>query len=243
MRKSDEKRRRKLAPSAAGGESAGSINYDEYDAAVAEGKKILANMQAAERDQLRLGELAAKVKTKYDDQTLLKFAKELGIANCTLERYRNVYRAWQGKLAPGPISVSYAVLRELQTHPERERIIRERPDLTKREAREEMRKYKPKKKKQNDKDQWLRDKKRWFRALVGAASEAARVAESVDPYDDEQLRKLLPAVDPGLLGQVHNVGLLLTDLAARLTELLGADADQTSARAHPEATAHAAAGA
>src|SRR6516165_10066583 len=110
-----------------------------YDKAVREGQAILAKIDDAERGQLRLGELAHKLEKKYGDRTLAKFAAEIGVAKCTLDRYQTVYRAWEGKLAPGPISTSYAVLRELQTHPDRAQIIRKNPNLTKREAHERMR--------------------------------------------------------------------------------------------------------
>jgi primosomal protein N'' len=45
-------------------------------------------------------------------------------------------------LAPGPISPSYAVLRELAKHPDREQLVQANPNITKREAREIMRKLK-----------------------------------------------------------------------------------------------------
>src|SRR6516162_5690696 len=112
-----------------------------YDKAVREGQAILAEIEVAERGQLRLGELAHKLEKKYGDRTLAKFAAEIGVAKCTLDRYQTVYRAWEGKLAPGPISTSYAVLRELATHPDREQIIRNNPHLTKREAQGLVRKH------------------------------------------------------------------------------------------------------
>ena len=64
-----------------------------FDEAVREGKEILAQIDQAERGQFRLGALAHQVKTKYNDRSLARFAKEIGIAKCTLERYRTVYRA------------------------------------------------------------------------------------------------------------------------------------------------------
>jgi hypothetical protein len=230
---------KKPAPSAAASGPVGCIKYND---AVAEGKKIIARIEAAERGQLRLGELAAKVETKYGDRTLAKFAAELGIAKCTLERYRNVYRAYEGKLAPGPTSVfSYAALRELQKHPKRDQIIQAQPHLTKREAREKMLEFKgTPKNKQKEKDQWLRDNQKWFRDFVKAGNEAARVAGIVDLDDDEQLNKLLPAVNPDSLKYVQDGGRMLLRVANRLAELLAVDAEEASAQAHPKATAHAA---
>jgi hypothetical protein len=116
-----------------------------FDEAVAEGKAIVAHIEGTkERGHFRLGELAAKVETKYGDRTQAKLAKAWSISASCLKRYVSVYRAWEGKNigAPGPQSVSYAVLRELATHPEREQIIRDNPNLTKREAQERMRELK-----------------------------------------------------------------------------------------------------
>ena len=110
-----------------------------YDQAVAEGKKILAD---AERGQWRLGELAHNVEKGYGERKLAKFAEAIGVAPCTLLRYRDVYRAWKDICAPGRKSISdipYSVLRELAGHKEREKIIHKDPNITKREAREEVR--------------------------------------------------------------------------------------------------------
>src|SRR5262245_41433458 len=87
-----------------------------FDDAVREGKKILAD---ADRGQWRLGELAHNVEKKYGEQKLAKFADAIGVAPCTLARYRDVYRAYEEYediCAPGRESIpSYAVLRELAT--------------------------------------------------------------------------------------------------------------------------------
>lgn len=235
-----------------------------YDQAVAEGKEIVAKIEAAkrglevaERGQLRLGELAAKVETKYKDRTLAKFAKAIGVAPCTLARYRDVYRAYEGHeniCAPGRESTPpYAVLRELATHPEREQIIRKNSNLTKREALDMMRKFKgtaKAKQQQGQEDEWLKHDRKWFRDLVAIASEASRVASVLDEYSSEQLENLRQgqAVDPALLMYVRGGGRMLFQVANRLAELLGADVEEFGVkasapikRAHPEASAHAAA--
>jgi hypothetical protein len=211
-----------------------STNTIPYDQAVAEGKKILAKIEDAERGQLRLGELAAKVETIYGDRTLSKFAKELGIAPCTLARYRDVFRAYEAYediCAPGRES-SYAVLRELATHPDRAQVIRANPKTTKREAQELRRKLEGTakgKQEQAQEDEWLRDNRRWFADLVAVADKASRVAGMVDLDDDEQLDKLLPAVDPGSLMYVRKGGRMLFRVANRLAEKLGVDAEEASA--------------
>jgi hypothetical protein len=129
-----------------------------WETAVRECKEIIANQQ---RDQLRLGELAANVEKKYGDKTLAKLAEEIGIAACTLERHQSVYNAWKDeKPAPGP--VSYAVLRALQDHPDRFNIVRENPNMTQAQALQKMREFKgtAKEKQQQQEDEWLRDNRR-----------------------------------------------------------------------------------
>jgi hypothetical protein len=119
-----------------------------YDDAVSEGKKIVAQINdVTEHGHWRLGELADKADTKkYKDRTQANLAKEWGIAACTLKRYVSVYPAYKGLNigAPGPQSGSYSVRRELETHPDRGRLIRENPTMTKRDAQELMREHKGK---------------------------------------------------------------------------------------------------
>src|SRR6516164_11519371 len=206
----------------------------DYDEAVDEAKGIVAKIDDAERGQLRLGELAHKLDKKYGDRTLAKFAAEIGVAKCTLDRYQTVYRAWEGKLAPGPISTSYAVLRELQTHPDRAQIIRKNPNLTKREAHERMRELKgaaktKQEQEQEQEDEWLKHDRKWFKDLVAIAIEAARAAGVLDEYTPEQLDKLRQAVDPKLLMYVRGGGRMLFRVANRLAELLGEDLEEASA--------------
>jgi hypothetical protein len=84
------------------------------------------------------------VETKYGDRTLKTFATAIGTVICTLERHRTVYRAWKDGLkdipAPGP-KLGYAVARELAKHPDRLAIIKNNPNITKREATAIMRKH------------------------------------------------------------------------------------------------------
>jgi hypothetical protein len=220
-----------------------------YEKAVREGQGIVLEIEAAERGQLRLGELAHKLEKKYADRTLAKFAAEIGVAKCTLDRYQTVYRAWEGKLALGPISTSYAVLRELQTHPDREQIIRKNPSITKREAHERMRELKgtakeKREQEQEQEDEWLKHDRKWFKDLVAVANEASRVAGVMDEYESEQLDSLRQVIDPKLLMYVRGGGRMLFRVANRLAELLGEDLEEASApieRPHPEATAQVAA--
>jgi hypothetical protein len=101
--------------------------------AVGEAKLIL---KQASLGSFRLGELADRIEPVYGEGTLARFAREIGIAACTLDRHRSVFRAWKNQ-APGP-ELSYAVLRELAAHPKRAEIIRDNPAITKREAAQLM---------------------------------------------------------------------------------------------------------
>jgi hypothetical protein len=108
--------------------------------AMAKGKRLAATLKSGDAAEMELGELADRLQPKYGDNTLARFAKAIGLPFERLNRCRSVYRAYQGIeiQAPAP---NFAVLQELAGHPNREQIIRERPDLTKREARTLMRDY------------------------------------------------------------------------------------------------------
>jgi hypothetical protein len=196
-----------------------------YDKAVREGKEIILEIEAAERGQLRLGELADKLEKKYGDRSLAKFAAEIGVAKCTLDRYQTVYRAWKGKLAPGPISLSYAVLRELATHPEREQIISKNSNLTKREALDMMRELKgaakeKQKQEQEDEDDWLKHNRRWFRELYAHAEEAYRAADVALNCPPEKQRELLRVVEPLMRDNLRMYGGMLRTFADHYEKLL-----------------------
>lgn len=182
---------------------AGSAPNDRisYDEAVTEGKAIIANMDREQRrHQMRLGELADRVETKYRDHTVAKFAKEIGVAACTLKRYRSVYRAWDGKGIEAPGPVSYAVLRELQDHPNRETIVKENPKIKKREAQKLRREYEGKqqrdcKRKKGKFGDWKKEeKKRWLRRVHILANDIVRTTAGVVVTDD--MREI---VEPELL--------------------------------------------
>jgi hypothetical protein len=97
---------------------------DLYIAAVAEARQILADVDTIR--QMRIGELADQVAKVYRENRLKKFADAIGIAECTVGRYRSVYRAWRttdNKSAPEPIC--YSVAKALQTVPNRFDLIRQ----------------------------------------------------------------------------------------------------------------------
>ena len=122
--------------SAAQDDDADSIPFNDAEH---EGKELVHRLDSEWR-QFRLGELAHRVKPVYGEGTLRKYAEAIGIALCTLDRYRTVYRAWAPILAPGR-KLSYAVARALASHPDRAEIIRENPEITKRNAEELARQH------------------------------------------------------------------------------------------------------
>jgi hypothetical protein len=174
-----------------------------YEEAVAEGKDIIKKMDDEQRrHQMRLGELADRVETKYGDRTLAKFAKEIGISACTLQRYLSVYRAWAGKGIEAPGPVSYAVLRELQDHPDREAIVKEDPKITKRKAQQHMRELKQQHERKQNKGKsgdWKADERKlWLRRVCSFANEHGRTAEEV-MQNKEAALALREIAEPELL--------------------------------------------
>jgi hypothetical protein len=107
---------------------------DFFEEAVREAKGILARR---DRDWMRLAELADQVRTDYGDQSLERWAKKVGLGYSTAKRLRSTLRAYTsiGALAPRLYSVAQA----LQAHPDRDKILKKRPNLTKEDARKEMR--------------------------------------------------------------------------------------------------------
>ncbi len=164
----------------------------DYKAAVAQAKQILAEI---DRGWWQLGELADKVTKKYGEQRLKRFADDIGIGLCTLERRRSVYRAWSTNEAPAP--KSYAVAQELQAVEGRFELIKQNPNMTKREAREI--KAAPEKSQSRTEQAGanpaaghrLEETKRWFRSVVEHSREALSDAAFVNGYVEPELRRVL----------------------------------------------------
>jgi hypothetical protein len=154
---------------------------DQFDPKdVAEGKKLVATLKAKDATlkttqaaidsaEMKLGKLADPVETKYGEGALARFAKVIKIKLDRLNRCRSVYRAYKDKQIKGP-SPKFAVLQALQGHPKRAEIIKERPDLTVREARTIMKDYRVVHGLQED---WrVGETGRWFGEAVKHALEA-----------------------------------------------------------------------
>jgi hypothetical protein len=141
----------------------------KFEDAFQECKRVFAKFAGSVREaNMRLGEIAFKAERKYRDETLDKLGKKLeaeladkewagvfadkpqtivgdGLAECTLarilKRNMSVWLAWDGDGKQAPAPVSWAVLMELQGHPNRLELVTANPHMPKAEARDRMRKY------------------------------------------------------------------------------------------------------
>lgn len=170
-------------------------DFIPFEDGVREGKDIL---ERERQGSLRLGEIADKLERKYADRTLAKFAREIGLAPCTVERHLSVYRAWKEKPALGP--VLYGVLRALQDHPDRASIIEENPKLTQKEAQKMMCAHKEgfatdATGKTNGKTDWDKHNRQLVKTIYRLAREACRaehiIGERPTPEQKHSLQKAL----------------------------------------------------
>jgi anthranilate/para-aminobenzoate synthase component I len=216
-------RRRSHPTATVATEPSQTINYDD---AVREGKQILADIDSKQDRLMRLGQLADAVETRYGEHKLKDFAKAIGIARCTLERCRSVYRAWAGNEAPAP--KSYAVAQELQSHPDRFAIIRENPHLTKRAARKLRHEHRRREEAAaRARDDWHREhSRRWFKSMIEHAQELIRDGELAQPENKllEPLRSSTrAAIQPELLPTLRAAGKAAIRLADFLERLAAED--------------------
>jgi hypothetical protein len=228
-------RRRLVTATEAVAPSANTIPYND---AVREAKQILAQLRASEsKVQWRLGELADKVEPAYRQNTLKKFAEAIDIEPCTLERYRDVYRAWKHIPAPERESLSYAVARELATHPRRAEIVRDNPQITKREAAKIRRQLNappaataatanP----TNPTNDWRHDLAGEFRKALTLANDVIGFGRETGIGDDEvispQLRAQMREVYEPLRGQLSELKKARDILAAYIHRIESALADE-----------------
>jgi hypothetical protein len=211
-----------------------------WDDAVGEAKEILARIEAAEQSNMRLGELAAKVETKYKDHTLAKFAKAIGRPACTVARWRDVYRAWNP--APGRElpSASYAVLRELATHPKREELVRENPKMTKVQASKEMRDYRSKDKGDNKDKKPTKNAKKLVQDVKFYSESLSRTVAVIEQCSDEQQQKIAELLGMDELESLKTTYESATEIIYRLEQMLDEQQGATKSavdEAHEEAPA------
>jgi len=200
-----------------------------FEDAVRECKKIRVQIEGrnedTERDHFRIGEIADKVETKYGDRTHAKLAERSGFASSCLKRYLSVYRAYKGTSigAPGPQSVSYSVLRELAMLDDREKIIRDNPDITKREA-EQLRRERKKgtasssaQQAQSSGKHFLKDKRGFLKDICNSQEEVRRKAEEALDTD-EQLDDLDQGTGKHTLENLLADAKVVVELAKQLLE-------------------------
>ena len=222
-----------------------------FEDAVRECKQIRARIEGrnedTERDHFRIGEIADKVQTKYKDRTHAELAKRSNIAYSCLKRYLSVYRAWKGTPfgAPGPQSVSYSVLRELATLEDREQIIRDNPNMTRREA-EKLRRERNGKGKGNRDGQgngtggsgFSEDKRRYVKDMRTRAEDLRKKAEEAWEATDAQLDDLAQVAGEQVLMNLRADAKVVVELAELLLErrrqLEDQEAEEQTGQPDPE---------
>ena len=171
-----------------------------FDAAVAEGKQIVA---AGESNAWRLAEIAYQVEPRYGDKTLTKLAKAIGgIAACTLERRRYVYRKWKEEIPAAPPE-SFAVAQELSPYPElAAQIIKAKPSVTSREARKRVQEWKERKQQADPNFAYEQMKKR-FDDLLTRTSKVVADAGFINSLDAKERQLLKKAITmPSVLDEL-----------------------------------------
>jgi hypothetical protein len=175
-----------------------------FYAGVDEAKIILANMEKVnDFGHQRIGEIADKLETKYNDRTLAEFAKAIGKSPSCVKRWRSVYRAWKdtqiGATWP-QLKSPYSVLRELQDLPDREQLILDDPKMTVREAIALKReRTDTDKAKDKENDAWLKTFLKGFKEACNRTAEAARWAEGAFKLSNTELDKASQKIQSVLL--------------------------------------------
>lgn len=106
-----------------------------WDLLVEEGRKAVI---AQENINWVIGDLACEIETGYGENTLAKYAEEIGINYGTLKYCCATSKAWSQKVLR---STNWSAHKALNAHPQREQIVGENPNITAREASEKMREY------------------------------------------------------------------------------------------------------
>lgn len=108
-----------------------------YDEAI---KQVNALIGDAEKIQWKLGQIADRIQPKYGKATLEAFAHEVGVNYKTLLHYQRVYRAYGVEISERP-EISFSAAAVLVKHPDRVRLLTEKPTMTYREAEERMEEF------------------------------------------------------------------------------------------------------
>jgi hypothetical protein len=191
-----------------------------WEGLVTAGKRLVAerNQMTATADKMiaktdqydwQLAVLADQVVKVYGESTLSKFASEIGLAHCTIKRRRTVYRAWKEPLIGDPgllSSLSYSVARALVTHPERARLVKENPGMSKRDATALMKAFRAKPESEME---------RWWKDVDLRMGKAAKDETRLD----EDPQNLLAVVKQPMLSSLREAGQAWIRLADGLDKL------------------------
>jgi hypothetical protein len=162
-----------------------------YDEAVIEGQKLVSAM--TKDYQFELGRIADKLEPKYREQTLERYAEEIGIDHGTLKSYRTTYKAWKDMPArPSAFSVAKA----LNSYPNRADIIQETHDITVKEAEKKMLEWK--KERGTSKTRRKPSKIRIIQKIKEFLSETSELTGMIWEITDPDL----PNIDPSDLEEI-----------------------------------------
>jgi hypothetical protein len=109
-----------------------------WDEAVEESLRLSKDLEVS---QMRFGEIAYRLEPKYGESTLVRYAQLMKMKINTLQNCRSVYRTWHEDLKVKNLP-KFSIAKALVKHPERAKIVEERPNITEREAKEETKKLK-----------------------------------------------------------------------------------------------------
>jgi hypothetical protein len=223
-------------PQAATGATAPRVNYTVKDL-IDEGKALRAKADKldGEQDDIqdRLGEIAHEIvcEQKWGNKLkLTTYAKAIGYDSCAvLRRYMSVHRAYRDipwrEFRPEGL-IPYGVRRALQAHEDREAILRTNPNITLKEARNEMRDYNKKKNGGDDEDNerdkgntdWDKHTAGWYRDFIDKCTKCRGAIIDVKAVPPENKRPLLN-VEFDLLSVPEELGQALLKFVVDMRQL------------------------
>ncbi len=182
---------------------------------VKEGKEIAGRK---DKDQWHLGDLAVTVKADYGQAKLKQYAQEIGENYVTLKSYRSTASKWPDKKDR---MRSFSIARDLNAHPDREKIAQENPGITREEARELVKEWraqnlsnKPSKKKKSTPPDIPLNNRRQMEEEI-----ERQVADRVSDW----MRKFKPHLDDATAVKAGRRGLIDRDEATAITRCLHPD--------------------